>query len=130
MPFPALKLELGAVSTLPLAPPMDHAVELLKCQRYYRPLPIGTGRLFNSTASQIELAFDVSPSMRITPSVIVPSLSSIILVQNVGIYTPTSYDVWVNSSKSNIVIRFFGSFTGSINPTFLYRDDVALSADL
>ena len=128
--FQAVKLELGAVSTLHLDPPMDHAVELLKCQRYYRPLPIGTGRLFNSTASQIELAFDVSPSMRITPSVIVPSLSSIILVQNVGIYTPTSYDVWVNSSKSNIVIRFFGSFTGSINPTFLYRDDVALSADL
>ena len=32
----AVKLEIGAVSTLHLDPPMDHAVELPKCQRYFQ----------------------------------------------------------------------------------------------
>lgn len=32
----SVKLELGTVSTLHLDPPMDHAVELPKCQRFYR----------------------------------------------------------------------------------------------
>lgn len=54
----AAKLELGTVSTLHLDPPMDHAVELAKCQRFFRIMST------NSVP-----AVDLSPSMRITPTV-------------------------------------------------------------
>ena len=53
-----VKLELGTVSTLHLDPPVDHAVELPKCQRFFRI------RSTNNVP-----AVDLSPSMRITPTV-------------------------------------------------------------
>ena len=53
--YQAFKLELGTVSTLAYDPPMDHAVELLKCQRFYQL------RSVNNVAAE-----DMRPLMRIT----------------------------------------------------------------
>ena len=50
-----IKLELGTFSTLAYDPPMDHAVELLKCQRFYQL------RSVNNVAAE-----DMRPLMRIT----------------------------------------------------------------
>lgn len=125
-----VKLELGTVSTLHLDPPMDHAVELLKCQRFYRPLPIGSGRLFNATNSQIELAYELNPPMRIKPTAIIPSLTNAVFVQNVNYYTPTSYDIWSSSTKDLAVVRMFGSFPEINNLISLTTSGAALSADL
>ena len=50
-----IKLELGTVSTLAYDPPMDHAVELLKCQRFYQL------RSVNNVAAE-----NMRPLMRIT----------------------------------------------------------------
>ncbi len=47
-----VKLELGTVSTLHLDPPVDHAVELPKCQRfYYRIAALSGGRSFGMSMS-------------------------------------------------------------------------------
>ena len=54
----AVKCELGTVSTLAYDPPADPAVELPKCQRFFRI------RSTNNVP-----AVDLSPSMRITPTV-------------------------------------------------------------
>lgn len=44
----AVKLELGTISTLAYDPPMDRAVELAKCQRYY--IEFGGTRIYDAVA--------------------------------------------------------------------------------
>lgn len=66
----AVKCELGTVSTIHLDPPMDHAVELPKCQRYFQdlgPYPGFQGYVGGSTTSAT-VYLQLICAMRITPT--------------------------------------------------------------
>lgn len=70
----AVKIELGPVSTLHLDPPMDHAVELAKCQRYFFKLGT-TNRLYARfpnavavTTSSLGMYIQFPCRMRIIPT--------------------------------------------------------------
>ena len=70
----AVKLELGTVSTLHLDPPMDHAVELAKCQRFYQRVGgsdvpwagMGYARCVSGISWRIYIPLPVP--MRVTPT--------------------------------------------------------------
>lgn len=126
----SVKCELGTVSTLHLDPPMDYGVELAKCQRYFRPLRRGTGRLFNASSTVIELAFDLTPPMYGIPTPSVPTLTEAVLCQNVALYTPTSWQLWPETTSYVVVLKFFGSYPTINNLISLYAPDVTLSSDL
>ena len=69
----AVKLELGTVSTLAYDPPMDHAVELPKCQRFFRVISTQCRYWFDNYF--IFYGGHFSPQMRIYPTVINPTLN-------------------------------------------------------
>lgn len=66
----SVKCELGTVSTLHLDPPMDHAVELLKCQRYFFRLTYWTcgAGIVAGGAARFYHALVYPVKMRITPT--------------------------------------------------------------
>jgi hypothetical protein len=65
-----VKCEMGFVSTLHLDPPMDHAVELLKCQRYFFRLTYWTcgAGIVAGGAARFYHALVYPVKMRITPT--------------------------------------------------------------
>lgn len=71
----AVKCELGTASTLHLDPPVDHAVELLKCQRfYYRIAALSGGRTFGMSMSvsnkgDFNVLINHPVGMRIQPTI-------------------------------------------------------------
>lgn len=71
----AVKLGLGTVSTLAYDPPMDHAVELQKCQRfYYRIAALSGGRTFGMSMSgsnkgDFNVLINHPVGMRIQPTI-------------------------------------------------------------
>ncbi|MDD4280292.1 MAG: hypothetical protein PHX74_11235, partial [Candidatus Sumerlaeales bacterium] len=86
-----VKLEFGTVSTLAYDPPMDYAVELLKCQRFMRMAsgPVwNAGLIDNSLAIEFEIPYP--DGMRITPTLILSSnLTDAILLPGTSWHTPT-----------------------------------------
>jgi hypothetical protein len=64
-----VKLELGTVSTLHLDPPMDHAVELPKCQRFYAPISGCLTYFANVSSESLFLGHIGLPvKMRVSPT--------------------------------------------------------------
>ena len=66
-----IKLELGTVSTLAYDPPMDHASELLKCQRFFFALndtPIAIAGYTGATAVLGYVSVPAPVAMRVTPT--------------------------------------------------------------
>ena len=75
----AAKLELGTVSTLANDPPMDFGAELLKCQRYFRP--IGGDRRIRAalvSANGISFPIDTGIPMRIAPSLLITGANPLV----------------------------------------------------
>lgn len=75
MPLSALKLELGTASTLHLDPPMDHAVELPKCQRHFERLKT---IVYTGTATNYAFGFEYRVPKRLAiPSVTIVSMNNL-----------------------------------------------------
>lgn len=127
-----VKLELGTNSTLHLDPPMDWAVELPKCKRFYihngTALPYSVG--YNSTSNIIYTLYPPVP-MRVIPSIIINNMSNLIYMSGVGAYTPTSMAISGSSKKEAVILSVNGSFGSYSNPTFSDNNNrFSLSADL
>lgn len=129
----AIKLELGAVSTLAYDAPAEYGTEMLKCRRYFRNdlqslyIPI-----YTSTVACI-FQVNLNPPMRVIPTITIPDLTSLIYMRAIGTYTPTSAIV-ANASVSRYMHDFAGSFGGGTLPT-INQDSPAInrisaSADL
>ena len=122
----AVKLELGTVSTLHLDPPMDHAVVLPKCQRFYAP---ATGTLqYWEHVSGLAYFFGCIPlpvTMRINPTM-VPGVCTIVNVEaNMqGLIT----SIIVSNNREIREVRVNKSFTGSLGTPL--QLSVFASADL
>ena len=124
----AVKLELGTISTLHLDPPMDHAVELAKCQRFFINLGgfvpfVGSSPVANEAEFLLH-----APNMRTNPSISTTALhvlyGGVTYPGNVHSLTARNGYVKVNSSGHTglpALQAFFGSFA---------NDNISLSADL
>ena len=109
-----VKLELGTVSTLAYDAPMDHAVELPKCLRFFQHLGEYPGVYgYSSTESGGSLYLDLPCAMRITPTI---SASTADLVMN------SLGGVWVSGTLDSITM----SKTGRLRITVTYTGGSAL----
>lgn len=73
-----IKLELGTVSTLHLDPPMDHAVELPKCQRFFNIKDLNMAQAITSTrvnGTSWGVNMRTIPTCTLYPGVTSPDLS-------------------------------------------------------
>lgn len=99
-----VKAEIGPNSTLHLDPPMDHAVELPKCQRFFIPL---RGILYGySNTSRAGRLFFPSLKMRSNPTIL--NNLNVTILSGSGIQAPTQFTgaesfpsgVWLNTDIS------------------------------
>ena len=126
----AVKLELGTVSTLHLDPPMDWAVELVKCQRFfvnagYRP-PMYASTY--ATAGAAVVIFPIGIPMRITPTL---NSSNVEIYAGGSVYTGTAVPYQMNGN--NLYLN--GTISGMPARTpggarFTAASDIYFSADL
>ena len=71
----AVKMEIGTVSTLAYDPPIDYAIEILKCKRYYRKITaggdvsgiVGNG-VFTNVSNNAIILVPIGTPMRISPT--------------------------------------------------------------
>ena len=115
----AIKLELGAVSTLHLDTAPDYTTELLKCQRYYRRYTAKTSNSFFAFGAAINnssaLAFiSVSSPMRTMPTIsytglqIYPKLSS-----GISATINSAYSSFRNDYMLTLSVSFSGGSVAS-----------------
>ena len=114
----AVKMELGTVSTLHLDPPVDHAVELPKCQRYYEEL--GTGMYFVAYATTaVIVSSPFAVYKRITPSFSL-LIDTMALTDAVSNYTATTLTMYGSGGdKKGMRQAVLSGFTG-LTPGKIY----------
>lgn len=134
--FQAVKLEIGSVSTLANDPPMDHSVELPKCQRYYQVLGSGTQGYFTAVDT-ITISQVIPVTMRVGPSVSLLKNSFTISAMGNGgnIVTQNSVASGFSTSANGIAWGGINGFTAASTligkQALIVTDNVlALSADL
>ncbi len=128
------KLELGTVSTLHLDPPMDWAVELPKCQRYYERL--GAGMYFLAyTATSVIASSPFTVYKRITPSFSL-LIGTMMITDGLADYTATTLTASIysgdNKGMRQVVLSGFAGLTvGNIYYCGKdYYEIIGVSADL
>ena len=127
----AVKLELGTVSTLAYDPPMDWAVELAKCQRYFIALdtyPWGYGYADSATIGEIKLGLPCV--MRIDPTI---NVSVCTIVQPSGAVVAGTLSTVLQLGNGQLNISFSGSGLTQYTPITASLGGgtaVMLSADL
>lgn len=128
MKLSRIKLEGGTLSTLNVTPPMSHAEELLKCQRFYESLPM-IHYIANGTSMLVPLSL-WKVHKRVIPTITFYSFSRVVGgVSSIGdsgsFYAVSSVNVpsttgfrWAVAANNNLVS---GSY---------YVGQLAVSADL
>lgn len=132
--YQAVKLELGTVSTLHLDPPMDWAVELPKCQWFYRRVDTANGagvyfygRSGFDSSGQFFLTIP-GPQMRVNPTFVYDNVFRVV-------YAGSSYNATVTSVVSTMYgIVISGTCSESVlalRPIVAWANNIVeLSADL
>lgn len=128
--YQAVKLELGTVSTLHLDPPMDHAVELPKCQRFFQVIDNQSSLYgFAVSTTSIYATIPLTMTMRALPTL---SHTDATMRANGAVHTGTASPTAVTDSGLRITITGTGFpnahvITGRIGPS---SGVISLSADL
>lgn len=123
----AVKLELGPISTLHLDPPMDHAVELPKCQRFYQKYK-GTIRFRATEIVQNEMNcfFSFLYKMRVSPTI-----SNIVgLVRTISGSTQSGFTFEVNGSYPDGFLLRVNKTSHGLTDAAIIITDYEASADL
>lgn len=126
----AVKLELGTVSTLAYDPPMDYGAEFTKCQRYFRIVPAHSGRCTytNHDASAIYVSFSFE-KMRITPTVIIPSLDNLFIMPGHSTRSATGWSTNSSSDRSK-TLSFNLDAPAALPQNLVFNKTIHLSAEV
>ena len=121
-----VKLEMGTVSTLAYDVPMDFSKELLVCQHFAKKIERAS-KVNLATTSLAVLQF-LFPTMRIAPTITLPSNTNFLTASNVGSWTPAERII-TDVTTSSAAIVCSGTFTG-IHYGAVNNGAIFLSADL
>ena len=120
------KCEMGFVSTLAYDAPMDYSKELLVCQYFAKKIEKASKVNFATTSVAV-LQF-LFPTMRIAPTITLPSNTDFLTASNVGSWTPAERII-TDVTTSSAAIVCSGTFTG-IHYGAVNNGAIFLSADL